>query len=230
MDWRRRRTIRRALSRLRLPLREDPLLPSGVIVGKHTFAYGVDTFQIFRPGARIEVGSYCSIHRESRIIAGADHVTSRASTFPFNARLFDPGAGNLDEAVDGGTTMIGNDVWVGIGAIILSGVMVGDGAVIGAGAVVSKSVPAYAVVVGNPAQVVRYRFESETRRRLQALAWWHWTEDEICAAREWLTVDVESILDEMEQVHPPVPESELARRLSEVPLELMTPRGARATT
>jgi acetyltransferase-like isoleucine patch superfamily enzyme len=153
MDWRRRQTIRRVLSFFALRVRRNPVLPPGVVVGRHTYGYGVDTFQIFMPGARIEVGSLCSIHAESRIIAGSEHITTRASTFPFNPYLFAPVGGNV-EGIDKGPTTIGNDVWIGIGALVLSGVAVGDGAVVGAGAVVTKSVPPYAVVVGNPAQIL----------------------------------------------------------------------------
>lgn len=67
---------------------------------------------------------------------------------------------------------IGHDVWIGRSAIVLPGVLVGDGAVIGAGSVVTKDVPPYAIVVGNPARLVRYRFDETTVRRLRATAWW----------------------------------------------------------
>lgn len=224
MQWRRRQTLRRVVSFFALRLRRNPILPAGVVVGRHTYGYGVDTFQIFMPGTRIEVGAFCSIHHESRIVAGADHVTARASTFPFSAYLFDSPRGVLEEGVEKGPTAIGNDVWIGIGALVLSGVMVGDGAVIGAGAVVTKSVPPYAVVVGSPARITRYRFESPIRRRLLALRWWDWDDDQIRAARRWFTADVESFLDEMEGTHEPRPESELARRLREAPPEVLTPR------
>jgi acetyltransferase-like isoleucine patch superfamily enzyme len=200
-----------------------------VAVGRHTYGYGDETFHVYMEGARIEVGAFCSIHREARILAGSEHVTTRASTFPFNARIFSPAQGNVDEAIDKGITVIGNDVWVGIGAIILSGVLVGDGAVVGAGTVVSKSVPPYAVVAGNPAQILRYRFDRSTRARLLALGWWHWDDDAIRAARRWLMADVESFLAEAERTHPPATDSDLARRLSDLPPDLITPDRPAAT-
>jgi acetyltransferase-like isoleucine patch superfamily enzyme len=223
MDLRRRQRISNALSRLGIATSDRPSVPDGVVIGRHTFGYGSETFHVYRPGARIEVGAFCSIHREARVLAGSEHVMTRASTFPFNARIFDPAMGNLDEAIDKGTTMIGNDVWIGIGAIVLSGVMVGDGAVIGAGAVVGKSVPPYAVIAGNPASILRYRFEADIRRRLLALRWWDWDEAELWAAKRWLTTDVTPFLEEMERVHEARPESDLTRRLRELPSELMTP-------
>lgn len=200
-----------------------PPLPSGVVVGRHTYGHGAATFQIFIRGARIEVGPFCSIGPQVRILAGSDHVTTRATTFPLDALLFNPGAGNRLEAIDKGTTVIGPDVWLGLGAIVLSGVLVGAGAVIGAGAVVSKSVPPYAVVVGNPARIVRYRFDAETRRRLLALSWWDWDDAEIHAFRERFFGDVEALLDAGERAHGSRPESDLTRRLRAMPPELLTP-------
>jgi hypothetical protein len=70
--------------------------------------------------------------------------------------------------------VIGDDVWIGHGAVILPGVRIGTGVAIGAGAVVSRSIPDFAVAVGVPARVIRYRFPEETRRRLLKLAWWNW--------------------------------------------------------
>lgn len=100
--------------------------------------------------------------------------TGRA--FPFKAQYdgFRPGAAQVaaGRARLMRRTAIGNDVWIGFGAIVISGVTIGDGAVIGAGAVVTRDVPAYAIVAGVPARVVKYRFDEPTRTRLQRLAWW----------------------------------------------------------
>jgi hypothetical protein len=148
---------------------------------------------------------------------------ARPTTFPLDALLFDPEAGNAGDAIDKGATVIGNDVWIGLGATILSGVLVGDGAVVGAGAVVSKSVPSYAVVAGNPAAIVRYRFSSQIRRRLLALAWWNWQDEELRALRDWFVGDVESFLDQAERIHGTVGESDSVRRLREMPPERLTP-------
>lgn len=225
MDWRERRTIRRVASFFALRLRGSPILPPGVLVGRHTYGYGADAFQIFMPDSRIEVGAFCSIHNGARVLAGSEHMMTHPSTFPFNARLFDRAQGNTGETIDRGTTIIGNDVWIGAAAIILSGVLVGDGAVIGAGAVVSKWVPPFAVVAGNPGRILRYRFDSDTRRRLLALRWWDWDDATIREARQWFMADVESFLYQMEQVHEPRPESELARRLRQASPDEVTPNG-----
>jgi acetyltransferase-like isoleucine patch superfamily enzyme len=179
-----------------------PLLPPGLEIGRHT--YGPTdfdlTFPMFTEGAQTIVGAFCSISGEARILGGGEHLVTRASTFPLKARLFDPDEHTGPESVDTGPTVIGNDVYIGIGAIVLSGVTIGDGAVVGAGAVVSKSVAPYAVVVGNPAQLVRFRFDSDIRDRLLALQWWTWDDEKIEQLLPWFMGDVESFLDKAESL------------------------------
>jgi acetyltransferase-like isoleucine patch superfamily enzyme len=194
-----------------------------VSVGRHTYGYDEHTFQVFTAGARIRVGAYCSIAPEVRLLAGSEHVMTRATTFPLNALLFDPAGGNAPDAIDKGITEIGHDVWIGLGATVLSGVSVGHGAVIGARAVVSRWVPSYAVVVGNPAQIVRYRFEPELRRRLLALGWWDWDDADVIALSSSFVADVGSFLQEAERIHGPRAEDELTRRLREAPPGALTP-------
>jgi len=78
-----------------------------------------------------------------------------------------------------GETIIGNDVWIGDSAIILSGVKIGDGACIAAGSVVTKNVEPFAIVGGVPAKVIKYRFSEETRNLLSELQWWNWSNERI---------------------------------------------------
>jgi len=175
-------------------------MPPGLTVGRHTYG-PVDyfaTFPMYTEGACTVVGSFCSISPECRILGGGEHRLDRASTFPFNARLFDPRRRTGPDAHDTGPTVIGSDVYVGVGAIMLSGVSIGDGAVVGAGAVVTKPVPPYAIVGGNPARIVRYRFDERTRERLLALRWWDFEDSTILASRQWFMADIEAFLDAME--------------------------------
>jgi acetyltransferase-like isoleucine patch superfamily enzyme len=213
---------------LSTPAAGEATLPGGVTVGRHTYGHDWSTFQIFIGAARIEVGAFCSIAPEVRILAGSEHITSRATTFPLKAALFDRAEGNAGDVLDKGTTVIGNDVWLGLRATILSGVLVGDGAVVGAGAVVSKSVPPYAIVAGNPARIIRYRFEPSIRRRLLALGWWDWDDEEIGALKALFVSDVESFLDVAERTHATVAESDLAQQLRRAPGELITPHQTQA--
>ena len=128
-------------------------------------------------GDRLVIGKFCAIARGVKFIMnGANHKISGVSTYPF--QIFGNG---WEKAMpeDGdlpfkGDTIVGNDVWLGYDALIMPGVRIGDGAVVAARSVVTRDVPAYAVVGGNPANVIRTRFAPEVAERLQAVAWWDW--------------------------------------------------------
>jgi virginiamycin A acetyltransferase len=127
--------------------------------------------------AKLHIGKYCSISENCSIIL-ADHNLKHTSTYPFrNIGLYgviSPQPVPDLHAVSKGDIFIGNDVWIGRNTTILSGLTIGDGAVIGAGSVVTKNVPPYAIVVGNPGKIVRFRFDAETIERLLKVRWWDW--------------------------------------------------------
>ena len=135
-------------------------------------------------GDRLVIGRFCAIATGVRFIMnGANHALDGLSTYPFS--IF--GCGWEDADLDWakgsrGDTMVGNDVWIGTGAVILPGVAIGDGAIIGAYAVVSRDVPPYGVAVGNPAQTVKRRFGPKAIERLLAIAWWQWPAQRVTAA------------------------------------------------
>ena len=106
---------------------------------------------------KLRIGKFCSIADDVRILLGGEHNYRLVSSFPFDNLLIR--FKQLGPTVKTkGDVVIGNDVWIGYGAMILSGVTIGDGAVVGAGAVVAKDVKPYAIVAGNPAKLVKYRF------------------------------------------------------------------------
>ncbi len=128
------------------------------------------------------LGSYCSISWDVTIGAVA-HPMDRPSSHAFTYRS-QFGVVEQDESLENEDMVvsIGNDVWIGCGAIVMPGVTIGDGAVVGAGAVVTKDVGSYSIVSGIPAKFMRYRFDRELIDQLESLRWWDW-DDEVLKAR-----------------------------------------------
>jgi hypothetical protein len=111
-----------------------------------------------------------------------------------------------------GTTRLGNDVWVGRGAMILSGSQVGHGAVIGAGAVVAgKSIPPYAIVAGNPGTIIGSRFDDPTIERMLAVRWWDWPDELIQEMEPYFYSATDVFLDEAEQLNAAIAAAAAAR-------------------
>lgn len=107
---------------------------------------------------KLIIGNYVSIAENVTFLLNAEHNIKRISTYPYKVRILQ----NVErEAIGKGNIVVEDDVWIGYNSIIMSGVTIGQGAVIAAGAVVTKDVPAYAVVGGNPAKVIKYRFDKE---------------------------------------------------------------------
>lgn len=171
------------LAKFKRRKRRDPDDPKGLRqrypqhrIGKGS--YGKPIIHAWDDTTRLTIGAYCSIADGVQIFLGGEHRVDWVSTYPFNA--FWPAARDIaGHPASKGDVTIGNDVWLGTEAVILSGVTIGDGAVIGARAVVSKDVPPYAIVAGNPARAVKQRFDDATVARLLAVRWWEWDNDRI---------------------------------------------------
>lgn len=122
---------------------------------------------------KAQIGSFTSIAGGVKIHGDDNHACiddrKLVATFPFHT--WNEG---FPDAESRGQTIIGNDVWIGEGACILSGVKIGNGVIVGAHAVVAKDVPAFAVVVGNPAKITRYRFTKRQIQALERIKWWEW--------------------------------------------------------
>jgi acetyltransferase-like isoleucine patch superfamily enzyme len=133
-----------------------------VSVGKNSYGelYVLD----YSPAKTIlKIGNYCSIAPRVCFLLGGEHQINSVSTFPFKVIRF----GYEKEADSKGDIIVGDDVWFGVNSIICSGVSIGQGAIIAAGAVVTKDVPSYAVVGGNPAKIIKYRFSQKIQDKLQ---------------------------------------------------------------
>ena len=134
-------------------------------------------------GDKLKIGKFCSIACGAKFLftSGNHSMRSLANyTFPIFFDEWDLDVKNIRDAWDNkGDTVIGNDVWIGYEAVIISGVTIGDGAIIGTRAVVTKDVPPYTIVGGVPAKPIRRRFDDAAIGKLEALRWWDWEEDKI---------------------------------------------------
>ncbi len=178
-----------------------------ILVGKYSYYSGYyhghsfdDCARYLLPDAgvdRLVIGSFCSIGSGAAFIMAGNqgHRNDWISTFPFywmsEVEAFNGAANGFEPA---GDTVIGNDVWIGSEAIIMPGVTIGDGAVIGTRALVTRDVPPYAIVGGNPARVIRKRFEEPHIDLLLEMRWWDWPEAHLRTAMQLLTSgDIEAL-------------------------------------
>lgn len=179
---------------------------SNIIVGDYTYfddrRYGPDKFEEHNvlynydfAKVKLIIGKFCAIAAETRFIMTGDHKLDAISTYPFP--IFGNGwedAFNIYDLPVKGDIVIGNDVWFGYNSLIKNGVTIGNGAIIAAGAVVVKDVPAYAIVAGNPAKVVKMRFDEATIKRLENIAWWDWDIEKITSNQKLIcNLDVDKL-------------------------------------
>jgi chloramphenicol O-acetyltransferase type B len=163
-----------------------------------TASYGIPIIHSNHGLTTLKIGAYCSIASNVQIFLGGQHCINWVSSYPF------PFFYHMDEqfkknsllADSRGDVVIGSDVWLCANCIILSGVTIGHGAVIANGAVVSRDVEPYAVMAGNPAKLVKWRFDEPTRIALLESKWWEWPENEIKGILNKLcTNDVSELLN-----------------------------------
>ena len=162
-----------------------------VSVGEHTYGVRRTSFYPYHPDDRVRIGKYCSIADGVKFVFG-HHDTSRVSTYPFDSKILS-GLPHQD-ALSKGDIEVGNDVWIGAEAIILSGVKIGDGAVVAAGGVVSRSVEPYAIVGGVPAKMLRFRLPESQISKLLQIQWWHWPLEKVQKNRDLFYGDVDAFI------------------------------------
>ena len=194
-----RRRIRRLVRKCtdpfvpRLPIQLDQEFPE-YEMGRGSYGGSLQV-HTYGSSSVLKIGHYCSIAADVEILLGGEHKFEFVSSYPFN--VFNTKYSDLETTRSKGDVIIGSDVWIGRGAMILSGVNVGHGAVIAANAVIAKDVPPYAIVAGNPAKVLKYRFGESQVASLLELAWWDWPEEVICdRIPKLMNADVDDFLDE----------------------------------
>lgn len=184
---------------------KDSFEAENITAGKYTYYAKECEDELFErdnvlynfPGhGNLKFGNFCSIANGVQFIMGAaNHSTSSISSYPFmqvKDKWRERMGMTAQDMPHKGDTIIGNDVWIGRDATIMPGVKIGDGAVIGSKAVVAKDIPDYAIAVGNPAYVVKYRFDEATINFLSHLKWWDFTEEQLDEALPYLTsIDLE---------------------------------------
>jgi len=137
---------------------------------------------------KLVIGKFCALAAETRFLMTGDHKLDGISTFPFP--IFQNGwenAYNVQELPLKGDIIVGHDVWFGYNAFVKGGVTIGSGAIIATQAVVVKDVPPYTIVAGNPARVVKQRFDDKAIEKLLHIAWWNWDIGKIQRHLKWIT-------------------------------------------
>jgi acetyltransferase-like isoleucine patch superfamily enzyme len=163
-----------------------------VTVGRGTYG---SVFAIYSGGVgeRLQIGNFCSIGGDVRFILGSEHPYVYASTYPFRVKY----GGEVYEATSKGPIILQDDVWIGDRVLVLSGITIGQGAVVAAGSTVVKDVPAYAIVGGTPARVIKQRFSPAVIDKLLTV--------------DWSRIDVDFIRGHLEMLYTAVDEASVDR-------------------
>ncbi|MDM8346467.1 CatB-related O-acetyltransferase [Pseudochrobactrum sp. sp1633] len=169
-------------------------LPNGVHVGEWT--YGIEEKGLFGCdlSTPLQIGKFCSIAQNVSFLCKANHPTHFASTFPFKTEMtrVEPNGSDL---IDNGSITIGNDVWIGRGVTIMPNVTIGHGAVIGTNALVNKDIPPYAIVVGVPAKILKFRFTKPQIEKLLNIQWWNWSDQKIIDEQPSFFIPIDQFID-----------------------------------
>ncbi len=163
------------------------------------FTYGEPEVLRWKDKSQLKIGKYCSIAKGVTIILGGGHRIDWVTTCPLSV-FFSQLSHCVGHPVTKGDIEIGNDVWLGYGSTILSGVKIGNGSVVGANSTVIHDIPPYAIVGGNPARLIKYRFDTETIERLQKISWWDWDhKDVVERGDELLSNNISSFLEHFDK-------------------------------
>lgn len=157
--------------------------------------YGPLVIEEFGDRVDLEIGAFCSFAKGVKILLGGEHQKNWITTYPFDRKYFNDKS-LPHSSFAKGDVIIGNDVWVGTDALILSGATIGNGVIIAARSVVKGNLVAYGIYAGTPAKLIAKRFEEEVIEELEKIAWWNWSDEKIKSNLSLLLSDkVEKIID-----------------------------------
>lgn len=152
-----------------------------ITIGNHVCVFGAGTI-ISSVKSKITIGNYTAIG-QNVTIQDSDHRIDRASIYFMSRDMFNEDIS--DDMSSKGDVIIEEDVWIGSNSVVLSGVKIGRGSIIGAGSIVTKDVPPYSIVVGNPARIIKPRFSSDVILELENSKWWLWEHDKVLNNKEF---------------------------------------------
>ncbi|MEG2788685.1 MAG: CatB-related O-acetyltransferase [Romboutsia sp.] len=162
----------KALEALRDGLRVQRNQLIGTKIKIDDFTYGMPVIE-WADSNNLYIGKFCSIAQGVRIFLGGNHRNDWLTTYPFNSLL--PEYSYIEgHPTSNGDVIIGNDVWIASNVNIMSGIKIGNGVTIAANSHVVKDVPDYAIVGGNPAKIIRYKFDNDVIKKLLEIRWWDW--------------------------------------------------------
>ena len=136
-------------------------------------------------GSKVIIGKYCAIGSDIKIISSNHDISKANLQAKFAMENFQQSIDVVKEEIT-----IGNNVWIGDSVIILPGVQVGDGAIIGAGSIVTKNIPPFAISVGNPAKVIKFRFDEKIIKQLVEIKWWNWSKQKILKNKDFFQLNL----------------------------------------
>ena len=165
---------------------EETLAYTMATLGNMSYMMGTVLNVYLLNNSHVLIGNYCQIARDTIFEIGQNHVFSGVSPYPFDQVLGEENIFAHRAPVNKQQLVIGHDVWIGSGVRIIKAVKIGNGAIIGSGSVVTKDVPPYAIVGGNPAKIIRYRFAPEIIQALDKIKWWYWPLAKVKANRQYM--------------------------------------------
>lgn len=161
-----------------------------VSVGKGTYGTIVVQSLYVTPDEKLTIGNYVSIAPNVTFFLGVNHEMNTATTFPFYSKLIQRSS---KDAITNGPIVVEDEVWIGTGSMIFSGIKIGKGAIIAAGSIVTKDVPPYAIVGGNPAKLIRFRFHDDIINILKPIHFVNFSD-------EWIKRNIDIIYKKIETV------------------------------